>query len=160
MPYREDMESILEACRKPGKMDERLVYDMDYLQSQYDKNKNRVKHLYISDLCKKCSLRNAKKYCSIFINTSEEIETLKKLLKESQQKKYKVSRLEYDILELIVKTIGSGLYFFECDSLLMSLLKKGYFDGATGETDVKEYFENCDVDYKLGGNKNVKRRKV
>lgn len=85
---------------------------------------------------------------------------IENISKEYQEPKYKVSRLEYDILESIVKTIGSGLYFFECDSLLMSLLKKGYFDGATGETDVKEYFENCDVDYKLGGNKNVKRRKV
>ena len=59
-----------------------------------------------------------------------------------------------------------ALYFFECDSLLMSLLEKGYFDGATGETDVKEYFKNCEilkivkVDCELGGNENVKRRKV
>lgn len=42
----------------------------------------------------------------------------------------------------------------------MSLLEKGYFDRATGETDVKEYFENCEVDCELGGNENVKRRKV
>lgn len=160
MPYRDDMESILEACRKPGAMDERLVYGMDYLQLSHDKNENRVKHLCVSDSCKECSLRNAKKYCSIFINTSEEIKALKKLLNKTKKPKYKVSRLEYDILESVVKTIGSGFYFFECDSLLMSLLEKGYFDGATGETDVKEYFNNCDVDYKLGGNENVKRRKV
>lgn len=159
MPYKEDMESILEVCRKPGAMDERLVYGMDYLQLSHDKNENRVKHLCVSDSCKECSLRNAKKYCSIFINTSEEIKTLKKLLK-NQKPKHKVSKLEYDILESIVKTISSGLYFFECDSLLKLLLKKGCFEGATLGTDVKEYFKNCEVDCELGGNENVKRRKV
>lgn len=85
MPYRDDMESILEACRKPGVMDERLVYGMDYLQLSHDKNENRVKHLCVSDSCKECSLRNAKKYCSIFINTSEEIKALKKLLNKTKK---------------------------------------------------------------------------
>ena len=42
----------------------------------------------------------------------------------------------------------------------MVLLKKGYFEGATLGTDVKEYFKNCEVDCELGGNENVKRRKV
>ena len=70
---------------------------------------------------------------------------IENILNEYQEQKHKVSRLEYDILESIVKTIGSGFYFFECDSLPMSLLEKGYFDGATGETDVKEYFKNCEV---------------
>ena len=79
---------------------------------------------------------------------------------EEHPQEYKVSKLEYDILESIVKTISSGLYFFECDSLLMSLLEKGYFDGATLGTDVKEYFKNCEVDCELGGNENVKRRKI
>lgn len=74
----------------------------------------------------------------------EIIEAVEKWSKEHPQK-HKVSQLEYDILESIVKTISSGLYFFECDSLLMSLLEKGYFDGATGETDVKEYFENLEI---------------
>lgn len=94
------------------------------------------------------------------INAFKVIKIVEKWAKENPPKKYKVSQLEYDILESIVKTISSGLYFFECDSLLMSLLEKGYFDGATLGTDVKEYFKNCEVDCELGGNENVKRRKV
>ncbi len=98
--------------------------------------------------------------CNKGISAFEMIEAVEKWSKEHPEPKYKVTQLEYDILESIIKTIGSGFYFFECDSLLMSLLEKGYFDGATGETNVKEYFENCEVDCELGGNKNVKRRKV
>lgn len=66
--------------------------------------------------------------------------------KDHPPKKHKVSQLEYDILESIIKTIGSkGFYFFELDSLLMDLVKKGYFEGATHGTEVKEYFYNCEV---------------
>lgn len=85
---------------------------------------------------------------------------IENISKEYQEPKYKVSRLEYDILESIVKTIGSGFYFFELDSLPIDLLKKGYFKGATLETDVKEYFNNCEIDCESGENENVKRRKV
>lgn len=92
--------------------------------------------------CRKCPLHGIG--CSEPLSSYEIVEIIKKWSKEHPQK-HKVSQLEYDILESVVKTIGSGLYFFECDSLLMSLLEKGYFDGATGKTDVKEYFNNCEV---------------
>lgn len=114
--------------------------------------------------CRKCPLHGIG--CSEPLSSYEIVEIVKKWSEEHPQKKHKVSQLEYDILESIVKTISAGLYFFECDSLLMSLLEKGYFDGATGETNVKEYFNNCEilkivkVDCELGGNENVKRRKV
>lgn len=66
--------------------------------------------------------------------------------KDHPPKKHKVSQLEYDILESYINTIGSkGFYFFELDSLLMDLLKKGYFEGATHGTEIKEYFYNCEV---------------
>lgn len=70
---------------------------------------------------------------------------IENILSEYQEHKYKVSQLEYDILESIINTIGSGFYFFECDLLLKSLLEKGYFEGATHGMDVKEYFNNCEV---------------
>lgn len=70
---------------------------------------------------------------------------VEKWSKEHLSKKFKVSQLEYDILESIIKTIGSGFYFFECDSLLMDLVKKDYFEGATWGMDIKEYFDNCEV---------------
>lgn len=70
---------------------------------------------------------------------------LKSGQKKTHPKKYKVSQLEYDILESIIKTIGSGFYFFEIDSLLMALLKKGYFKGADGEMEIEYYFKNCEV---------------
>ena len=111
--------------------------------------------------CEECPLYPLNTaFCENSVNAFEIIEEVEKWSKEHPPKKYKVSKLEYDILESIVKTISSGLYFFECDSLLMSLLEKGYFEGATLGTDVKEYFKNCEVDCELGGNENVKRRKV
>ena len=77
---------------------------------------------------------------------------------EHQPQKYKVSQLEYDILKSFID-IGFVYYFYESD-LLMSLLRIGYFQCATNETDIEKYFKNCEVDCELGGNENVKRRKV
>lgn len=70
---------------------------------------------------------------------------VEKWSKEHLPKKFKVSQLEYDILESIIKTIGSGFYFFECDSLLMDLVKKGYFKGADEKMNIDYYFNNCEV---------------
>lgn len=83
----------------------------------------------------------------------EIIEAVEKWSKEHPKPKYKVSQLEYDILELLLKY---DLKFYQSKELY-GLLNKGYFKDATGETDVKEYFENCEVDCELGENKNVKR---
>lgn len=113
--------------------------------------------LYYVSLCHSYGSINA---YDVYEKAIKCIDYVERWSKDHPPKKHKVSQLEYDILESVVKTIGSGFYFFEIDSLLMSLLEKGYFDGATPGTNVKEYFENCEVDCELGGNENVKRRKV
>ena len=81
--------------------------------------------------------------CGSSTNAFEMIEAVEKWSKEHPPKKYQVSRLEYDILKIYVERELYG-HFAEY-GLLMALLKKGYFDGATGKTDVKEYFKNCEV---------------
>lgn len=64
--------------------------------------------------------------------------------KASQLKKYKVSKFEYEYLKTF-NDVEGRFYFFE-DDILMFLLEMGHFEGATGETEVKEYFENCEVE--------------
>lgn len=64
--------------------------------------------------------------------------------KASQLKKYKVSKFEYEYLKTF-NDVEGRFYFFE-DNILMFLLEMGHFEGATGETEVKEYFENCEVE--------------
>lgn len=98
-------------------------------------------------LCEDCPLQGIGCACGCAnpFNVVEIYNIVEKWSKEHLPKKFKVSQLEYDILESIIKTVGSGLYFFELDSLLMDLLKKGYFKGATHGTEIKEYFYNCEV---------------
>ena len=42
-------------------------------------------------------------------------------------------------------TVDIADYFFE-DGLLLSLLKKGYFKGATKEMLIKDYLNDCEVE--------------
>ena len=77
------------------------------------------------------------------------IEAVEKWAKENPPKKYKVSQLEYDILKSYLDykyhmTVDIADYFFE-DGLLLSLLKKGHFKGATKEMLIKDYLNDCEV---------------
>lgn len=99
-------------------------------------------------LCKQCRFRDLKN-CASIVNAFEAIEIVERWSKEHQQKKYKVSRMEYDILKSYLDyknhmTVDIADYFFE-DGLLLSLLKKGYFKGATKETLIKDYLNDCEV---------------
>lgn len=76
-------------------------------------------------------------------------EELEKWSKEHPPKKYNVSQLEYDILKSYLDyknhmTVDIADYFFE-DGLLLSLLKKGHFKGATKEMFIKDYLNDCEV---------------
>ena len=66
--------------------------------------------------------------------------TVEEWSKEHPQK-HKISQLEYDILEPYLKY---DLKFYQFKELY-ALLKKGYFKGATSETKVVEYYNNCEV---------------
>lgn len=99
-----------------------------------DCNKNCA--LYVDD-------ENGISPCCLTINAFETIEAVEKWSKEHPPKKHKVSQLEYDIL----KTYSDSNfdYYFNSSDLLMSLLSKGYFDGATISMRIIEYFNNCEV---------------
>ena len=56
--------------------------------------------------------------------------------------KHKVSQLEYDILKLYS---DNYFYYFYESELLMLLLKKGCFKGATSKTNISNYLNNCEV---------------
>lgn len=103
--------------------------------------------------CKKCPLYFIKFGdigCGDSIYAVEMINIVKKWSKEHPLKKYKVSRMEYDILKSYLyyknhMTVDIADYFFE-DGLLLSLLKKGYFKGATKEMLINDYLNDCEVD--------------
>ena len=102
--------------------------------------------------CGRCPLNQYCSWCSredVAYNAFEVIETVEKWSKEHPPKKYNVSQLEYDILKSYLDyknhmTVDIADYFFE-DGLLLSLLKKGYFKGATKEMLIKYYYNNCEV---------------
>ena len=95
--------------------------------------------------CNKCPLHGIG--CSNPINAFKMIEAVEKWSNEHPQK-HKVSKLEFDILEAIFeeRPVGSDYLKFSDLWLLRRLLKKGYFNAATSETNVKYYFDNCEVE--------------
>lgn len=96
--------------------------------------------------CEKCPLSELDKGCHYISNDFERIEIVERWSKE-HPKKYKVSKLEYDILEENLKWVKGAYYLKFYDIMqLVGLLKKGYFNGATREMDVKYYFDNCEVE--------------
>lgn len=91
--------------------------------------------------CPLCSICNNTKGEEDKYNAFEFIEAVEKWSKE-HPKHYYVSQLEYDILKSFIDDTKFVYYFYDSD-LLMSLLKKGYFQGANNDTDIYEYIENC-----------------
>lgn len=99
--------------------------------------------------CKDCPLNPhlCKTTIDVF-DVYDFVEVVEKWSNENQQKN-KVSQLEYDILKSYLDyknhmTVDIADYFFE-DGLLLSLLKKGYFKGATKEMLIKDYLNDCEV---------------
>lgn len=92
--------------------------------------------------CKECPLYS---FCNgiageDIYSTFDIIETVEKWSKEHLQKKYKISQLEYDILKYFTSN-----YAFKWDGLLISLIKEGYFKGATKDMKIKDYLKDCEV---------------
>ncbi|MDD6512797.1 hypothetical protein [Sharpea azabuensis] len=88
----------------------------------------------------KCSQCPLKKICNNNIYAFDIIEAVEKW---SNENKYKVSKLEYDILKIYAERGFHG-HFAEY-GLLMALLRKGYFKGADGKMEIEYYFKNCEV---------------
>ena len=74
----------------------------------------------------------------------EMIEAVEKWSREHQPKKFKVSRLEYDLLQTAIN-FGSTIDTFNDFRTLSGLLEKGYFEGATGSMYISDYYNNCEV---------------
>lgn len=75
----------------------------------------------------------------------EHIDIVRKMPNERPQKKHKISQLEYDILKYNYYINATSRFFFD-DKFLMSMLKEGYFKGATERDVVNYYFLDCEVD--------------
>ena len=110
--------------------------------------------------CEDCPLSKFEYACSRSNSAFETVDVVERWSKEHPPKKYKVSKMEYDILEINLKYIRKYHWKFNQARKLCDLLEKGYFEGATSETYINDYFDNCELDCELGENKNVKRRKV
>ena len=91
--------------------------------------------------CNKCPLHDLEYGCSSASSVIEIYNAVEKWSKE-HPKHYYVSQMEYDILKSFIDDTKFVYYFYDSD-LLMSLLKKGYFQGANNDTDIYEYIEKC-----------------
>jgi len=61
-------------------------------------------------------------------------------------KKFKVSKLEYDIIRAAIDYSSEEEAFKDVD-ILYELLINGYFQGATRDMTINHYFDNCEVEY-------------
>ena len=94
--------------------------------------------------CRDCPLNGTENGCRSLLSTVEVYNAVEKWSKEHPKPKYKVSQLEYDILRIAIDysikdTIFDDFY------MLTELLEKGYFKGTTLETNVGDYFDNCEI---------------
>ena len=86
----------------------------------------------------------SKKICNNNIYAFDIIEAVEKWSKEHPPKKFKVSRMEYDLLQTVIN-FGSTVDTFNDFCTLSGLLEKGYFEGATDSMYISEYYNNCEV---------------
>ncbi len=90
----------------------------------------------------KCSQCPLKKICNNNIYAFDIIEAVEKW---SNENKHKLSKLEYDILEIFQYTGSYHTKTFEDYFLTNALLVKGYFKGATKDMSIKDYLDVCEV---------------
>ena len=95
--------------------------------------------------CEDCPLSKFEYACSRSNSAFETVDVVERWSKEHPPKKYKVSKMEYDILEINLKYIRKYHWKFNQARKLCDLLEKGYFEGATSETYINDYFDNCEV---------------
>lgn len=118
-----------------------IVRMWDTLRGDEYKGKGSCAGVY----CEDCQLSSSDG-CLSAEDIFEIYKIVEKWSKEHPQK-HKVSKLEFDILEAIFeeRPLGSDYLKFSELWILRRLLKKGYFNAATSETNVKYYFDNCEV---------------
>lgn len=93
--------------------------------------------------CEDCQF-NSIPLCNKGISAFEMIEIVEKWSKEHPLKKFKVSKLEYDIIRAAIDYSSEEEAFKDVD-ILYELLINGYFQGATRDMTINYYFDNCEV---------------
>ena len=91
--------------------------------------------------CEECALYGVD--CGSSINAFEMIEAVEKWAKENPQKKYKVSRAEYDILQEVYSIHGNFRMYQ--NEIINNLREKGYFKGSYEDTEIEDYLKSCEV---------------
>lgn len=90
----------------------------------------------------KCSQCPLKKICNNNMYAFDVIEAVEKWSKEN---KYKVSKLEYDIMRAAIDYSCEEEAFKDVD-ILYELLINGYFKGAKPNDKIIDFFKNCEVE--------------
>lgn len=91
----------------------------------------------------KCSQCPLKKICNNNIYAFDIIEAVEKWSKEHPLKKYKISRMEYDILQEVYSIHGNFRMYQ--NELINNLREKGYFKGSYEDTEIEYYLKSCEV---------------
>ena len=98
--------------------------------------------------CEDCPLseinNDGRDGCMEPMKVFEIIKIVERWSKENPPKKFKVSRMEYDLLQTTIN-FGSTIDKFYDFCTLNGLLEKGYFEGATGSMYISDYYNNCEV---------------
>lgn len=113
--------------------------------------------------CEDCPLHSH--VCKMTIDVFEVygfVEVVEKWGKAHPQKKHKISRIEYMILENEFRNMCQGIanlthyanrlsfdtsdFAFNNSYLLSDLISYGYYEGANFDTNIKYYLDNCEVE--------------
>lgn len=107
--------------------------------------------------CEKCPLHENGNHCGAGIKSAfEAIATVEKWSKEHPEKKYELSRIEYEVLISENKYLRQSLrwkekvldnytFAFSASHLLPKLLKFGYYKGANLDTSIDDYLSKSVV---------------
>lgn len=98
---------------------------------------------YVS--CRNCMFNNSDDACPQEYNIYNTLEKLEKWSKKNPPK-HKISKSEYRTLDnyLLYYNYEKGIKFGNSYAL-RELIKRGYFKGATDETNIREYLDSCEV---------------
>ena len=94
--------------------------------------------------CEDCPLSKFEYACSRSNSAFETVDVVERWSKEHPPKKYKISRLEYNILSNSIN-FGTTYSKFSNYKLLMNMLKDGHFEGAKPSDIIVDYINNCEV---------------
>ena len=95
--------------------------------------------------CENCMFNNSDDACPQGYNVYNALKKLKEWSKKNHQK-HKISKSEYRTLDnyLLYYNYEKEIKFGNSDAL-RELIKRGYFKGATNETNIREYLDGCEV---------------